>query len=271
MLRKHDSVYDRPSHWGVDVRSPYVIVGGRLRAKLHKGGDSRYDQLAFRISVGDERLYRKELWRAEGAGDFDVELDLDEHLQREHAPAAYRYGVTLEAMAAIGAAEAVQSGIDELELTSDIQVAPRSLPRLGLGANVVRYWDESSDGRRVRVTFVYQQHEDNAPPGPPTLKAPADGRTVSNLTPTLVWEPTGHPEGDEIKSYSIIVSPNLRCIWPISANFEGPLGPVTRFEVPEGWLVPGQTYYWRLQAVDGGGKGSEWSPTRSFRAPGNGS
>ncbi len=265
--RKHDSVYDRPSHWGVDVRSPYVIVGGRVRAKLHKGGSGRYDRLSLHLSAGEGPDRRRELWKAEGTGDFEVDLDLDEHFQRENAPPLYGYTVQLQAMADIAAAPAVQSGIDELELVTDIQVAPESLPRLSLGKNVVRYWDESGDARRVKVTLVYEEHHDNAPPDPPALKKPADKARVKSLAPTLTWEPARDPDGDQVVDYYIMVSPNPRCVWPISANFEGNLGPVTEFAVPEGWLVPGQTYYWRVKARSDKGRWGAWSPIRSFRAP----
>ena len=265
VLRKHDSVYGKPSSWWVDVRSPYTMVGGRLRARLHKGGSSRYDRLALTLSAGEGRLYRKRIWQADGAGNFELELDLNEHFQRENVPPIYRYGLQLEAMAAMGGDPPVQSGVDELELVTDIQVAPKSLPALSLGTNVVRYWDESEDGRRLRITFVYQEHDDNAPPEPPRPRRPADRATVASLTPTLSWESAKDSDGDEIADYYIMVSPNSKCIWPISANFEGSLGPVTEFAVPEGWLVPGQTYYWRVKAKDAYGYWGRWSPTRSFR------
>ena len=265
--RKHDSVRDRASHWWVDVQSPYVIVGGRLRAALHKGGNSRYDTLTLSLSTGDGRTYRKQLWQAEGTGDFSVDLNLDEHFQREGVPPAYRYSLALQAMAAIGAAEPVQSGIDELELVTDIQVAPKSLPALSLGRNVVRYWDESGPGRSVRITFVYEEHENDPPPEPPRLKRARKKATVAGQALILSWAPAQSPDGDEAPDYYICVSPNPKCIWTISANFEGSLGAATEFAVPEGWLVPGRTYYWQVKAKSAQSPWGDWSPIRSFRAP----
>lgn len=265
--RKHDSVYDCPSSWWVAVQSPYVIVGGRLRARLHKGGDSRYDRLSLQLSVGEGGFRRHTLWQAEGTGDFQVDLPLDEHFLREEFPPVYRYSLQVQAMAAYDAPTPVQTGIDELELVTDIQVAPESLPRLSLGRNQVRYWDESPEGRKVKITFIYEENHDNAPPEPPRLKRPADGATVRSLAPTLTWEPAHDPDGDPVTDYYIIVSPNPKCIWPVSANFEGSLGPVTRFAVPEGWLLPGATYYWRVRAMDAHGHWGRWSPIRSFRTP----
>ena len=267
VLRKHDSVYDCPSHWWVDVTSPYVIVGGRLRAKVHKGGNSRYDALSLGLSVrrgGDG----KPIWEAEGTGDFALDMNLDEHLQREGLPPVYRYSLRFQAFAARGAAQPVQTGVDELELTSDIQVAPKSLPALGLGANLVHYWDESPDGRRVRITFLYDEHDDSASPAPPALREPADGRTVADLAPKLAWDPARHPDGPQVSDYYIQVSPNLKCIWPISANFEGSLGPATEFRTPEGWLLPGKTYYWRVKASGADGLWGDWSSIHSFCTPG---
>jgi len=268
VLRKHDAVYDRPSHWGISVRSPYVIVGGHLRARLHRGGNSRYDMLQLDIAPGDWSLHRRQIWRADSVGDLEVDLDLDEHFQRPHTPAVYNYSLQLQAMAAVGAADPVQSGIDELELVTDIQVAPKSLPRLGLGRNVVHYWDESGEGRKVKITFVYEENNDNPPPRTPNLKAPADGATVRSLTPTLTWEPARDPDGDPAVDYYIMVSPNPKCIWPVSPNFEGSLGAVTEFAVPDGWLVPGRSYYWRVKARDTNGHWSDWSETRTFHCGG---
>ena len=119
----------------------------------------------------------------------------------------------------------------------------------------------------MRITFVYEAHHDNAPPDPPALKKPVNKARVKGLAPTLTWEPARDPDGDQVVDYYIMVSPNPRCIWPISANFEGSLGPVTEFAVPEGWLVPGQTYYWRVKAGSDKGPWGAWSPIRSFRAP----
>ena len=45
--------------------------------------------------------------------------------------------------------------VEQLQITSEVQVAPLSLPALEIGENEVCYLDETSGDRRVEVLFGY--------------------------------------------------------------------------------------------------------------------
>jgi len=45
--------------------------------------------------------------------------------------------------------------IEQLRITSEVQVAPRALPALEIGENEVRYMDETPGDRRVEILFGY--------------------------------------------------------------------------------------------------------------------
>ena len=56
------------------------------------------------------------------------------------------------------------------------------------------------------------------------------------------------------------------CNWPLSPNFDINIGSdKSEFQVPQGWLVSGQTYYWRVKARDDHGNWGKYSEIWEFR------
>jgi len=99
----------------------------------------------------------------------------------------------------------------------------------------------------------------SAPPQPaPTLSSPANGSTVSNLTPRLAWNP---PTG--ATSYGLQVATestftNLVVSQTGIAN--------TYYDLPPGELNSNTGYYWRVNASNAAGT-SAWSSYWHFRTP----
>jgi len=98
------------------------------------------------------------------------------------------------------------------------------------------------------------------PPAPstPTLASPANGATVSVLTPILSWNPSINAGW-----YSLQVS-NSCSFTAILVEQSDTTD--TSYVVPGGALVYGKTYYWRVKAFNCCGN-SPWSTVGSFKTP----
>ncbi|MBM4462041.1 MAG: hypothetical protein FJ012_01735 [Chloroflexi bacterium] len=97
---------------------------------------------------------------------------------------------------------------------------------------------------------------DTTPPDTPSLMSPENGSRIDNTTPTFSWTPVENPTG---VSYTLWVDDN--------ADFSSPLWIETC--ITSEYTVPGSnpllgSYHWRVKAVDGAGKESEWSAAWFF-------
>jgi hypothetical protein len=96
-----------------------------------------------------------------------------------------------------------------------------------------------------------------APPAAPTLVSPTNTSTVSNITPSLTWNPSVNAT-----SYTTNVS---------TSNTFGSLAvnqttASTSYSVPNAVLSYNTTYYWRVRASNANGN-SAWSTVWSFKTP----
>ena len=100
----------------------------------------------------------------------------------------------------------------------------------------------------------------------PTPIAPANGETVTTLTPTLVVgnAPRTGPAGPLIYQFTVAeTEAALGAGWFTPEN--GPSQ--TSFQVPEGALQPGKQYVWLSRAHDVGVVVGAWTPLQTFRTP----
>ncbi len=254
-------LYSRPSRFSIPIECPYPMVGGRAWLRLVKGGESgELAQVGFATSRWDagSELYT---WQW-GSGVQDIELVLDHRLQGESALHAWALAFAIK-----GNAEAdppTQSGLDGLRLAVDLQVSPHSLPALSLGKNIIRYRDSSPAGAKLAITHRWIERGDNhAPAAVGKSTSPA---SFSSLAPALSWEPAADPDaGDSIRDYQVLVSARPDCRWPLSPSlWRNVGGPVAAWRVPESFLNPGATYYWKVRARDAQGAVGPWSQVFSF-------
>jgi hypothetical protein len=179
-------------------------------------------------------------------------------------------------------------GLDRFALTTTVQVNPRSLPDLLLGDNEVTYSDETEGPHEIEVAHRWEERNGpRAPSIPPAPLSPSDGGAVAwGDEMTFRWQRSVDPNGEPIFLYRVEICDSESCLSPLSSIFaaavyktdvgpDGRLGtaddgPVVDAEptwtMPFGkWLIPGQTYYWRVRAADRTILYSPWSEAWPFK------
>ena len=82
-------------------------------------------------------------------------------------------------------------------------------------------------------------------PTPPVLVSPANGATLVELNPLLNWDSSAYAE-----SYRIQVSTDSGFT---SSVYDSSNITITEFQIPNNGLTINTTYYWRVNAANGGG------------------
>jgi hypothetical protein len=121
----HPKEGGRPGVAVVQLASPYVYLGGRLRLKAVRRAAG--DRVAVSISTNNGRSFSP-LWEAEATGSSEAVVDLKPRIFRRYA---YWLKIEVHSDTPDGA------GLDALEVENDFQHAPRTLPRLGRGRNTI--------------------------------------------------------------------------------------------------------------------------------------
>ena len=237
------------------VSSPYPIVGGVVGGRFFK--KTALDGCRILLATGNSDW--QEVWSASEEGNTEAFVTIDRVLDPRAKPAIYDYYVKFEITAQSSTADVY---IDEIYLETDVQMSAVALPALALGKNHVTYSDESSQ-RRVRITHGWAESSATRPPLPPS--EPVSDTTRSPVT--LAWLPSRDPDGDAVTNYHVQVSPRQDMRHPVSPNLDRMIGSSEpQWKLPPGWLVEGDTYYWRVRAVDAWGAWSPWSPVWEFTA-----
>lgn len=235
--------------WG--IRSPYVLVGGRLEVEGH-GAE-------FALS-----------W--DGKGWEQARSNLDAFFP---PVGKARYAYWLRCRLSGNAA------LRSLRIINDLQMAPLSLPEMSIGENEFTYSDESAGERRVRITHHWVERTASAAPRAPESPIhPPDGGESPGTDVTFAWQPAVDPDGDRIADYHFELSARADMKWPLSMSFtklisrtvlgdqaskspQEPMPPRFVLQAP-GELNPGTRYYWRVRAKDQQGVWGSWSKTWSF-------
>ena len=265
----HPRAPGQPAVAVIEMKTPYVIVGGRVKAKVAR---TSADDLV-RLSASFDGEEWKPIAEADGTGAFEFQADLDP-LFPPDGPARYSYLLRVE----MTAAQSVDgAGLDSLRIENDIQMAPLSLPGLTLGANRITYSDESPGPRTVRLTHSWTERSSTRPPSAPSAPVlPTDRGDTEGTGFVFEWEPPADPDGDAIADYHFQLSNRSDLRWCLSPNFNRLISLTPdkgnpRYTLPyEGLLNPDQTYYWRVRARDDKGVWGPWSRIWSFTPRGAG-
>ena len=245
------------------IRSPYVIVGGKIKGTFTRPSQEAVCKLAISF---DQKKWR-EVFAAE-VGEAEKEIDLSEVLGPT-GPARYAYFVKLES--------AGNGGVKSIALESVLQMAPLSLPALELGENKVTYVSETRAAHGVRITHTWRESSaSRAPAAPAQALFPADKAKVEGTAIAFKWQPAVDPDGHAVTDYHFQLSSRSDMLWHLSPNFNKLISRTTdrgkaQYTLPyKGLLNPGRTYYWRVRAQDDRGVWSKWSNVWSFTPQGPG-
>ena len=206
------------------MSSPYVFVGGTA------GG--RGDRARFAIS-----------W--DGKSWHEVDRDLDGFFPPE-GPARYRYYLKCELSG--------DAHLRRLGIVNDLQMAPLTLPGMGVGTNAFTYTDETTSDRRVRITHQWVERSASRPPDAPAepVFPPAGGATEGTEI-VFQWRPARDPDGDAIADYHFELSDRADMKWPLSMSFAKLISRTAdagqaRYTLPgPGLLNPDTAYFWHVR------------------------
>jgi hypothetical protein len=223
------------------IRSPYVLVGGRLETK---GSGAK-----FSLS-----------W--DGKSWLEAGPNLDK-LFLPAGPARYEYRLRCE----LGAGAHLRS----LGIVNDIQMAPLALPAMSVGDNQFVYTDQSRGKRQVRITHDWVERSACRPPEAPASPTfPPDRGEAEGTHLAFRWQPPRNADGGGIVDYHFELSDRQDMSWPLSPNFYKLISKTadrgkSQYTLPhEGLLEVDRKYYWRVRARNAKGVWGPWSATWSF-------
>jgi hypothetical protein len=241
------------------VRSPYVLVGGRL--------DVDGSGAKFALSWDGKTWIPLTLPSPPDGGEGRVRGPNLDKFFPPNGPARYEYRLRCE----LGAGARLAS----LGIVNDLQMAPLALPAMSVGDNQFVYTDHSPGERQVRITHHWVERSASRPPDAPRAPVfPTDGGEAEGAGFVFRWLPATDPDGDRIADYHFELSDRPDLKWPLSTNFyklisNTPDRGKSQYTLPQaGLLTPGQRYYWRVRAMDEKGVWGAWSSIWSFTVTG---
>ncbi len=265
---KQGGIYDMPERAILSTETPYTILGGTIKATFYRGRATDWDHLTAKVTSRTGPV-SSIVWSAPAGvtGYIDAEIDLDKVLYPGGERGRHDYWVEFNFMANEENHPTSQSGLDAVELVTDIQVSSYSLPALSKGSNIIRYHDETPGEHKVRITHIWRERNDNTPPAiTEGALFPADGETIETLTPVFRWgKASDQDKGDRIINHAIFISFDPWCRWPVATALFNETGSgVPEWQLPDGWLNRDTTYYWKVRAQDSRGVWGEWSNIHRF-------
>jgi hypothetical protein len=223
------------------IRSPYVLVGGRLETE---GSGAK-----FSLS-----------W--DGKSWLEARSDLDKFFPPAGA-ARYEYHLRCELEAG--------ARLKRLGIVNDLQMAPLALPAMSVGDNRFVYTDQSPGERQVCITHDWVERSASRPPeAPPTPTFPPDKGEAEGTDLVFRWPAPENADGDGIADYHFELSDRQDMRWPLSPNFYKLISKTAdrgkaQYTLPHGgFLAVDRKYYWRVRAKSENGVWGPWSATWSF-------
>jgi hypothetical protein len=223
------------------IRSPYVLVGGRLEAEASGA--------KFSLS-----------WDGKSWHDAGTELG---KFFAPDGPARYTYQLRCELAAG--------ARLRRLGIVNDIQMAPLVLPAMSLGDNRFVYTDQSPGERQVRITHDWVERSASGPPdAPATPTFPPDHANTDGTRIVFCWAAPKGTGGDPMVDYHFELSDRPDMRWPLSTNFYKLISKTvdrgkSQYTLPHvGLLAVDHQYFWRVRAKNANGVWGPWSATWTF-------
>ncbi len=235
-----------------EIRSPYVLVGGQIRAQWE--GTIKWSAQ----QIEGEPWLPLNCGGQEGAGPESL-IDLDSVLPSASTAC---YGIRIRL-------QGDNWKLGRLQIDTDLQMAPLSLPALRVGANALNYSDRS-ERRHVRLHCQWQERADWAVP-PAVVGLSPNTATLNTDRARLGWTPV-----DAVADYHVRLGTDATVEQSLSPVFDKlisltPSAGQSFWTLPEeGLLNPETDYFWKVRARSAEGVWGPWSQVAQFRisAPG---
>jgi hypothetical protein len=223
------------------IRSPYVIVGGRLETE---GSGAK-----FSLS-----------W--DGKSWLDAGPDIDKFFPpADRARYEYRLCCNLGPGARL----------KRLGIVNDIQMAPLVLPAMSVGDNQFVYTDQTPGERQVRITHDWVERSASRPPPAPAAPVfPPDNGEAEGKQLVFRWLAPKSADKAGIADYHFELSDRPDMSWPLSPNFYKLISKTAdrgkaQYTLPHGGLLAvDRKYYWRVRAKNEQGVWGPWSVAWTF-------
>ncbi|OQB23259.1 MAG: hypothetical protein BWY12_00439 [candidate division BRC1 bacterium ADurb.Bin183] len=237
------------------MSSPYLFVGGTVQLDAFCSGTM--DKISVEFSK--DTYSWKLLKTVDGPASSTTEINLDSSIGALSSPATYTFFIRLT----LQGSEKNSVGINRLTILGDIQCAPAALPALRPAMiNKCEMRFVSAAGGALEVIYQYDEFPNLAPPKPPISPTfPSTDDTVASTAPILEWEDPNTTA--TIVSRQIMVSWGPLGILPVTPLAWEKIGAENIWQVPDGWLLDGYTYYWRVRSKNKT-NWSRWSDPWSF-------
>jgi len=241
------------------MKMPYPLVGASVSADIFKSTD--LDSVRIFYSILNQKWEEIPLKLVQG--EQKLLCSLDSIMDPKMKPAIYYLSVKFELVAE---KELHDVWIRNICIETDVQMNRNALPSLTVGRNLINYNSESKG--EVRIIHAWKESEVTQPPFAPQKPVyPAnEQRIILEDLKTIKWASSSDPDQNDIAAYHIQVSYRKDMLIPVSTNFDRLIQqsePV--WTIPEGWLLRGKTYYWRVRAKDQWGAWSHWSNVWQFK------
>ena len=178
-------------------------------------------------------------------------------------PARYRYYLKCELSG--------DAQLRRLGITNDLQMAPLTLPGMGVGTNAFTYTDESASGRRMRITQQWVERSASRPPVAPARSGLSSRGRSDRRDRDQFPVAAGHRSRRRCDQRLPLRTLRTRRheVAPLDELRQAHLSDSRRrpgaYTLPgPGLLNPGTKYFWHVRARDDKGVWGPWSPTWSF-------
>jgi hypothetical protein len=129
--------------------------------------------------------------------------------------------------------------------------------------NIIKVNLSNTDNVQLKITHNIKEDINKFPPSKPARSIyPLNHDYITTTTPVLVWE--NAETSGTINSYEVRVSWSPLGILVVSPPLWTEVGGLNSWKVPEGWLLDGNMYFWRVRACDDNGVWGPWSEPWSF-------
>jgi len=238
------------------MASPYVFVGGQITLDYTAQSSSDYITIHYSTNLTN--------WQSVGtltgpsSGVF--QKSLDDLINTMNLPACYSFYIRITM---VGSGK-YSVGINTMQIDGEIQCAPNSLPGLEGGMNnIIKVNLSNTDDVQLKITHNIKEDINEFPPSKPARSIyPLNHDCITTTIPVLAWE--NAETSGTINNYEIRISWGPLGILPVSPPLWKEVGGLNSWKVPEGWLLDGNMYFWRVRACDNNGVWGPWSAPWSF-------